>query len=651
MSECRTCAEIPCTFPSDLELYSLDGLQFFLNGQLYPVIFCPPGYNCIPSIGGLIYMPCCNVILQRTVTAGMPYAQIQLLLQSMITECQGLGCGSFPPRGPIVLPPFYFNAPQTFQFFCSDLSSQFFTVPAGTFAAFTQAQADALAMSLAQRRLATTGACIQRPRLSGSPGWICLNFEVTSDPSRNIYRVTGSNSAANYAWSITSGALPTGVTLVDMGHDNSVYPPQAIAQLVGIPTVAGVYTYTVQAARVGFSGVVTQVTDVFSVFGITNPTLAVLTIGAPYSEQITTAGGTLPVTFALADGAVLPTGLTLHDDGLIDGTPTGTAGPFDVTITDADGGVCTQAVTIPFVDLGYYLCGWNSIEYALYYSGQLPCGGILNPDNRTHWNGWFDQKTTYSLGNNYPLYYFLGQSLFGTFFAPPGVAVSADQDALYPAGDWQNLGTFTQLYWNGLFWFLWITDVCGNIVWEGNGPNTLGDASGKYTNDGFGDTIVPLYIYVSKVTDAGNVNPGNCITACAGFTDIDWVCNPGTCRLRIAGYVDAYDLCLTYGAAGVGPIWDGTFPKFSSPGYGTYGDGVLANLDATVGGSQVIVGHATLTYDVVADVWTLLFGTPATWLWGGTHSGPSPIGVYNRDLAIPQCVGSPASFTIQGYTP
>jgi hypothetical protein len=398
MPPCAICPEITCDFPSDLELYSHDG---FLNGQLYPVIFCPPGYNCTPAINGFIYFQCCTQTLSRAVTAGMDYAHIQPLIQSMLTECLGYGCsdasgggggGGSGGGGPSILTlrrTVYFNSPQSVSGTCPSGSTFVYTMPAGVFAGTSFDDANKKALALAQRIFESMNACITPPRLGGSPGWGCLGADTAFTPELNIYRITGSNSAANYTWSIVDGALPAGLTLVDMGHDYSVYPPQAIAQLDGIPTVPGVYNYTVQAARVGFSGVVTQVADVFSVFGITNDILPNATVGSPYldsgnSVQLLTAGGKAPVTFAVAP-TDLPGWMTLNTDGTITGTPTATdAGifGFSVVMTDAEGGSCTQTVTITVT--GVVGPDWTQLSWTTQVNFfENGASTILTPNNTT----------------------------------------------------------------------------------------------------------------------------------------------------------------------------------------------------------------------------------------------------------------------------
>ena len=60
-------------------------------------------------------------------------------------------------------------------------------------------------------------------------------------------------------------------------------------------------------------------------------------MGAPYSQQISGAGGTGPYTYAVTPGA-LPAGVTLSATGLLSGTPTaGGNFSFTVTATDANG--------------------------------------------------------------------------------------------------------------------------------------------------------------------------------------------------------------------------------------------------------------------------------------------------------------------------
>ena len=80
------------------------------------------------------------------------------------------------------------------------------------------------------------------------------------------------------------------------------------------------------------------------------PTLVIATttisngaIGTPYSQSFTTTGGTPPVTWSVASGA-LPGGLMLSTAGVLSGTPT-TAGDFTFTVQAKDSGTKKNAQT------------------------------------------------------------------------------------------------------------------------------------------------------------------------------------------------------------------------------------------------------------------------------------------------------------------
>jgi large repetitive protein len=140
--------------------------------------------------------------------------------------------------------------------------------------------------------------------------------------------ITASGGTAPYAFSVTFGSLPAGLTLVSSGV------------LSGTPTTAGVSTFTVTA------------TDALSCFGSRSYTVAVVcptiaispatltsgTVGAAYSQAITASGGTGPYTYSVTTGS-LPAGLTFSAGGVLSGTPT-TAGSFSFTVRATDSVGC-----------------------------------------------------------------------------------------------------------------------------------------------------------------------------------------------------------------------------------------------------------------------------------------------------------------------
>ena len=134
-------------------------------------------------------------------------------------------------------------------------------------------------------------------------------------------------------FSVTAGALPTGLTLSSAGA------------ITGTPTTAGTYTGTVTAtntagtATQNFSIVVNQVP------AFTNgPPTATAVVGTAYSFSYTASGSPTP-TFSVTAGA-LPTGLTLSGAGAITGTPTA-VGTYSGTVTATNtAGTATQNFSI-----------------------------------------------------------------------------------------------------------------------------------------------------------------------------------------------------------------------------------------------------------------------------------------------------------------
>lgn len=146
---------------------------------------------------------------------------------------------------------------------------------------------------------------------------------------------TGTGTAP-FAWSISAGSLPGGVTL-----------NAATGLLSGAPTAAGSFPFTV------------QVTDARAQTATQNLTIAVTPspslsfpappggqVGVPYSDPLVVTGGTAPFTWSST--GTLPAGLTLNPStGLLSGTPTA-AGTFPVTIRvqDSTGQSATKAVIL-----------------------------------------------------------------------------------------------------------------------------------------------------------------------------------------------------------------------------------------------------------------------------------------------------------------
>ena len=140
-----------------------------------------------------------------------------------------------------------------------------------------------------------------------------------------------------YTWSVTSGALPGGLTIGASGT------------ISGTPTTAGSFSFTVQvkdsAAATASAALALTIVSPPSPLSIVtaSPLLSGFANGA-YSQTLGATGGSAPYTWSVASGA-LPGGLTLSSGGTIAGTPSA-AGTFNFTVQVRDSNSATA--TKPF---------------------------------------------------------------------------------------------------------------------------------------------------------------------------------------------------------------------------------------------------------------------------------------------------------------
>ncbi len=147
-----------------------------------------------------------------------------------------------------------------------------------------------------------------------------------------------SGGAPPYTWTISSGALPTGMN-----------PLSASGQISGTPTVAGPVTFTAKVTDSSSA----STTKAFTI--TVNPTLSITTSSLPAGNQgsaytttnLAATGGVTPYVWSITSGS-LPTGMNaLTSSGQISGTPTA-AGTFNFTVqvVDADGAAKTANLSI-----------------------------------------------------------------------------------------------------------------------------------------------------------------------------------------------------------------------------------------------------------------------------------------------------------------
>ncbi|MFN7562019.1 MAG: beta strand repeat-containing protein, partial [Prosthecobacter sp.] len=162
---------------------------------------------------------------------------------------------------------------------------------------------------------------------------------------------TASGGTAPYTYAVTTGTLPSGLTL-----------NTTTGAITGKPTNATAQTFTITATDANAcpgtrSYTITPTCPTITV----NPTsLSNGTVGIAYSQTASATGGTAPYTYSISAGT-LPAGLTLNStSGVISGTPTTSNGAgTSITITATDSLGCTGSRPLnlkicPVVTLGTF---------------------------------------------------------------------------------------------------------------------------------------------------------------------------------------------------------------------------------------------------------------------------------------------------------
>ena len=192
--------------------------------------------------------------------------------------------------------------------------------------------------------------------------------------------LSASGGAAPYAWKLTSGSLPAGLTL------------SASGSISGTPTTAGASVFTVSAVDANGN----SATAAFSIkinassstpLTLTLSTLPGATVGVPYSATVGVSGGTMPYS-CLQAGGLLPAGLTLSTNCVVSGTPT-TAGTSVVMVkaTDSSNPVETttgpESITVSAAASSLTLMSPPDGKVGVAYTGTIGVSGGSAPYNCT----------------------------------------------------------------------------------------------------------------------------------------------------------------------------------------------------------------------------------------------------------------------------
>jgi putative cell wall-binding protein len=147
--------------------------------------------------------------------------------------------------------------------------------------------------------------------------------------------LAATGGTAPYTWAVTTGTLPTGLTLSTAGV------------LAGTPTASGTASVTVTATdATSTTGTATYslIVNAATALAVTTTSLPDASVGTAYSQTLAATGGTSPYTWTVTSGT-LPAGLTLSSAGVISGTPTA-SGTASVTVTATDAASATATATL-----------------------------------------------------------------------------------------------------------------------------------------------------------------------------------------------------------------------------------------------------------------------------------------------------------------
>lgn len=156
--------------------------------------------------------------------------------------------------------------------------------------------------------------------------------------------VTLNGLSQNGFISLAASNVPPGLTFTSKGNTFNV---------AGTPSIAGSYTFTVQANDNSGCGSAKDFTILViancPTITVTPSTLPNATVGTVYAQTLTATGGTPAYTFSLGS-LPLPAGLTLTSSGSIEGTPTtpGTT-TFDINVSDSNRCASLQTYTYTIV--------------------------------------------------------------------------------------------------------------------------------------------------------------------------------------------------------------------------------------------------------------------------------------------------------------
>lgn len=192
------------------------------------------------------------------------------------------------------------------------------------------------------------------------------------------YNVTlgASGGISPYVWSVSSGNLPTGLTL-----------SSSSGIISGTPMASGSYSFTIKATDSGVPTTLNASAN-FSIaisgagaIVFSTTTLPTGTVNSTYSASISASGGSGALSYAVTSGT-LPNGIALSTTGALSGAPTapGTS-HFTVTASDQFSDSASQnfAITVHSTSLGITTTNLPTGTVNVAYSYTFQASGGTGP--------------------------------------------------------------------------------------------------------------------------------------------------------------------------------------------------------------------------------------------------------------------------------
>ena len=199
-----------------------------------------------------------------------------------------------------------------------------YNAPASVTSAFT---ATITAMSIAD----TSKSATLQIKVNPLPAVTTTSLPAATAGVAYSATLSVSGGTGPFTWSVTSGSLASlGLSL------NSL-----TGAITGTPTGPGSGSITFQVTDAtkesASSGPITVTVNPPAALTITTSSLPGAALGVAYRQTLQAAGGVQPYQWAVTSGS-LPAGLSLSSAGVISGTPSGSTGTsnFTVTVTDSE---------------------------------------------------------------------------------------------------------------------------------------------------------------------------------------------------------------------------------------------------------------------------------------------------------------------------